>query len=224
MEIVPDVHMIEDITAHCYLIVDTDITLVDTGLPHKTKKILSYITDELHRKPSELKTILLTHCDIDHIGNAQELRAVTGAKIAAHPKDADIIAGKQVRVMPKGGMRLMFTLLRPFMRTKPFQVDQIVNNGDTIAGLQVLHVPGHTPGSIAFYDPKRSILFTGDTLGFTNGAVQGPSERVTMDIKQAYDSIEKYKSLDFSVMLSGHGEPIRSNAAQLVKEFLKEKH
>ena len=51
MEIVPGVHLIEGINAHCYLIDGPELVLIDTGMPRKTKKILRYITDTLHRYP-----------------------------------------------------------------------------------------------------------------------------------------------------------------------------
>jgi glyoxylase-like metal-dependent hydrolase (beta-lactamase superfamily II) len=220
MEIVPGIHWIEGITGHCYIVVDKELTLIDTGMPYKTKKILRYITDDLQRTPSELKTIVLTHCDIDHIGNALELRNLTGAKMAAHPQDAEVIAGKKIRMTPNGGMRILFKLLRLFMRVKPFQVDIMLKEGDSLSGLTVLHMPGHTQGSIALYDSKRKVLFIGYMLGCRNGVVQNPSKSVTMDMKQAYRSIEKLKDLDFTVMLSGHGEPLRSNASAKVTEFI----
>jgi glyoxylase-like metal-dependent hydrolase (beta-lactamase superfamily II) len=65
------------------------------------------------------------------------------------------------------------------------------------------------------------VLFIGDMLGCRDGVVQNPSKSVTMDMKQAYRSIEKLKDLDFTVMLSGHGEPLRSNASAKVTEFIK---
>ncbi len=222
MEIVPDIHWIEGITGHCYIVVDNELTLIDTGMPHKTKKILRYITNELQRTPSDLKTIILTHCDIDHIGNALELRNLTGAKIAAHPQDAEVIAGKKARITPRGGMRILFKLLGSFMRVNPFQVDILINDNDSISGFTVFHMPGHTQGSIALYDSKRKVLFIGDTLGCRDGIVQGPSKSVTMDMKQAYRSIEKLKGLDFNVLLSGHGEPLRSHASVKVTEFINQ--
>jgi glyoxylase-like metal-dependent hydrolase (beta-lactamase superfamily II) len=222
MEIVPGIHLIEGITAHCYIMVDKELTLIDTGMPHKTKKILRYITDELQRTPSDLKTILLTHCDMDHIGNARELQNITGAKIAAHPQDAEVIAGKKTRTTPKGRMKTLFKWLGSFMGLQPFQVDMKINEGDTISGLTVLHMPGHTMGSIALYDPKRKVLFIGDTLGCRDGVIQGPSKSVTMDMMQAYKSIEKLKDFDFTVMLSGHGEPLKSNASHKVTEFINQ--
>jgi len=220
MEIVPGIHLIDGISAHCYLIDDAELTLIDTGMPRKTKKILGYITETLHKKPSDLKTIFLTHCDIDHIGNARELRRITGANIAAHTQDAEIIAGKKTRQTPQRAMSILFRLLGLFLQVKPFLVDEIINNGDTIAGLTVLYIPGHTPGSIALYDSKRKVLFIGDTLGCTNGVVQGPPKSVTWDLEQAYRSVEKLRSLDFTVMLSGHGEPLTSDASAKVKQFI----
>jgi len=83
-------------------------------------------------------------------------------------------------------------------------------------------MPGHTEGSIALYDSKRKVLFIGDTLGCRDGTVQGPSKSVTMDMKQAYRSIEKLKGLDFTVLLSGHGEPLRSHASAKVTEFINQ--
>ncbi len=220
MEIVPGIHVIEGISAHCYLIDGPELMLIDTGMPRKTKKILRYITDVLHKNPSDLKTILLTHCDIDHIGNARELRSITGASIAAHPLDADIIAGKKPRQTPRRTMRMLFKVLGLFLQVRPFPVDEILDNGDTIAGLTVLHLPGHTPGSIALYDPKRKVLFIGDTLGCKDGVVQGPPKSVTWDIEKVYQSIQTLKTLDFKVMLSGHGEPLISDASTKVKQFL----
>ncbi len=221
MEIIPGIHLIENIYAHCYLIDGPELTLIDTGMPRKTKKILSYITDTLHKKPTDLKTIVLTHCDIDHIGNARELRAITGATIAAHPSDADIIVGKKPRQTPRATMQILFKLLGTFLQVKPFPVDEIVENGDTIGGLTVLHLPGHTPGSIALYDPKRKVLFIGDTLGCKNGIVQSPPKSVTWDMEQVYRSITTLQALDYTVMLSGHGEPLTTDASTKVNQFIE---
>lgn len=222
MEVVSGVHWIRG-TAHCYLVVDKEITLIDTGLPRRTKKIVHYITRALHRKPTDIKTIFLTHADFDHTGSAEELRTLTGARIAAHPYDAEIISGEKVRPMPKGGVGIFFKLLRPLIKTRPFQVDFLVNEGDKVAGFQVIHMPGHTPGSIALYDPRKKVLFAGDSLRFRDGRIQGPSEGMTMDLNKAYESIEKLMSFNFDILLSGHSKPVLSNASTKVQEFLSKR-
>lgn len=218
LEIAPGIHWIEGIIGNCYLLIDKDITLIDTGMPHNTKKILDYFSDELRRATSDLKTIVITHCHIDHIGNAQELRDLTGAKIAAHREDVGYISGEKALPMPEVS-RDDFKHAAASMKVQPFQVDIVLKDGDKVAGLTVHHVPGHTPGSIALYDDVRKALFSGDALGYKDGKVQGPPEQFTVDLKLAHKSIEKLKLLDFDIMLVGHGEPLRSDASAKVREF-----
>lgn len=219
MEILPGVHWIDGINGNCYLIDADELTLIDTGMPRKTKKILRYLTETLHTKPSKLKMIILTHGDIDHIGNASQLKEITGAKIAAHKVEAEYITGKKKRAMPKGGLAILFRLLSPLMRVKPFEIDVKLEDGDTIAEMKVIHTPGHTPGSIALYDARRKVLFTGDTLFYRDGKVKGPSEKFTMDMKSALLSIEKFRALDFDTILGGHGDPLKKGAAAMVRKF-----
>jgi glyoxylase-like metal-dependent hydrolase (beta-lactamase superfamily II) len=223
MEITSGVHWIEGISGNCYLFINEKLTLIDTGLPHKTKKILRYITQNLHREPSELTTIVLTHFHPDHTGNADLLRARTGAKIAAHQEDAAYIEGKKRRPVPAGGMGILYKAFSPLINVQPFTVDIVLKENDDIAGLTVIHTPGHTPGSISLYDAKRKVLFTGDTLRYINGVLEGPSERFSMDILCARNSIQKLKALEFDVMLGGHGTPLTKNASTMVREFIEKK-
>lgn len=219
MEVVPGIHWIEGVNGNCYLIVDKELTLIDTGLPRNTKKILRYITEEVHRQPSDLKTIVLTHFHIDHIGNAERLRVITGAKIAAHPEDVQYIEGRMAMPGPKGAIGILFKLMAPLMRVTKFKVDAFANEGGLIAGLEVVHVPGHTPGSIALRDQDKKVLFTGDALTYRSGKVTGPPSKFTMNPERARGSIERMKSLEFEVMLGGHGEPLLPNASARVREF-----
>jgi glyoxylase-like metal-dependent hydrolase (beta-lactamase superfamily II) len=219
MEVVSGIHWIQGINGNCYLIADSHLTLIDTGLPHKTIKILQYITHELHRQPSELTTIILTHSHYDHIGNAEQLRTITGAKIAAHPEDALYIEKKKQPPLPAGGMGIIFKLLSPMIKVQPFNVDISLKENEEIAGLTTVYSPGHTPGSICLYDSKRKVLFTGDTLRYNNGTVEGPSKRFSIDLVSAHSSIQKLKTLDFDIMLSGHGTPLTENASVKVREF-----
>jgi len=217
-EIVPGIHWIEGINCNVYILVDKELTLIDTGLPRKAKKILSYITDVLQRKPSDVKLIIITHAHLDHTGSLKPVRDATGAKVAAHPEDAEYIAGRKRMAPPKGGIRFVFKLMSPFMKVEPVEVDQKIVEGDVVAGLKVIHVPGHTPGSIALLDEKRKVLFSGDTIRFRDGKIEGPPEKFTPDPKTAAQSIERLKTLDFDIMLSGHGQPLRPEAGKKVRE------
>jgi len=220
MEIVSGIHNVDGVNGNCYLIsCGKDWALLDTGLPNNAKKILSYV-DGLKIKPSDIKTIIITHAHIDHIGNAATLKKITGAKIAVHQDDADFIAGRKKLVLPSSGIKLKFLLIRflsPFFKAAPVQPDILLNDKDEIAGLKVIHTPGHTPGSICLLDSKRKVLFVGDLIRFMDGEILGPP--ITMDVEQVQKSIGKIAGLAFEIMLSGHGQPLRPKAAEKVQEY-----
>ncbi len=210
MEIVESVHQVEGVNGNVYLLIDGGgLTLVDTGFPNSTKDILGYI-HKINQQPSNISRILLTHCHVDHVGSAQELKQLTKAKVGVHQEDADFVAGLKTLPRPKGASNTSFI---------PVQPDIVLKENDKVSNLTVVHTPGHTPGSIALYDPMRKILFVGDTLRFIKGEIIGPSEQFTSDMHQAMRSIEKISRLDFDVMLSGHGDPLKTNASDKVKEF-----
>jgi glyoxylase-like metal-dependent hydrolase (beta-lactamase superfamily II) len=90
----------------------------------------------------------------------------------------------------------------------PCPVDREVAAGDVLAfagGATVVHGPGHTPGSIALHLPGPRVLFTGDTVAGSGGAViLGP---FNLDRQQALTSFRRLIALDVDVALFGHGEP-----------------
>jgi len=218
-EIVPSIHWVQGVNANCYVLVGEELTLIDTGMAKKPQKIQAYITGELHRSLSDVKTIILTHAHSDHTGGARDLRRMTGAKVAIHAGDADYLSGTKKMPIPKGVVGVLFKTLGPLVTAERVKPDIILNDGDIISGLKVIHIPGHTPGSIALLDSARKVLFTGDTLRYRNGMVEGPVERFTPDMTMALKSVEKLKALEFDVMLCGHGTPLKGNAGEMVRKF-----
>jgi glyoxylase-like metal-dependent hydrolase (beta-lactamase superfamily II) len=97
--------------------------------------------------------------------------------------------------------------------------DIVLNENDKVGRLAVIHTPGHTTGSISLYEPESKVLFVGDAIRFTDKKLAGPPEQFTADMKKAVESIGKISGLDFDVMLSGHGEPLKPDASGKVKEF-----
>ena len=207
MEIMPGIHQIDGIIGNSYAINGKKIVLIDTGLPDNSRKIINYIRVTLKRNPNEVSTIILTHFHPDHTGNVYELKNLTGAQVAIHCDDAGYLSGKKEWPMD--------------LKIKTLTPDVLLKDGDKIAGLTCVHCPGHTPGSIALYDPNRKILFIGDTLRFTEGAIHGPPENFTMDMDMAKESIGKILALEFDAMLSGHGEPLVPGARASVGEFYR---
>lgn len=69
-----------------YLIRGKDVVMIDGGMPKKLK-VFKRVLTRLEIHPSEIKLIVLTHSHFDHSGSAQEIRELTGAKIAIHESE-----------------------------------------------------------------------------------------------------------------------------------------
>ena len=217
MEITPNVHLIPDITANPYLIIDPGgLTLIDAGLPGSQKKIFSYLAT-LGFTPTDLKRIVITHSDFDHIGGLAALRSASGARVCASEIEANAIAtGKPSRpIRPQNLLqKLVFGLLGAFARTAPLQVDEILRDGQVLpilGGLTVLDTPGHTPGHISLFAHAAGILFCGDSLVAGKGQLSPSRPDVTWDRIKADESVRKQAALGAQIVCSGHG-PVVTDA------------
>ena len=216
VEISPGVHQIDGVNANSDVVFESDgsLTLIDAGMSKDGKKILNYLQTNLSKKPSDVKTIVLTHCHIDHVRGAYELRKATGAKIAIHEEDSDYLSGKKKMASPKGADRYPVQILGPFFKFPSAEPDQRLKENDRVGDLTVVYTPGHTPGSISLYDQDKKLIFVGDTMRYINGKMEGPPKSFTPDMKEATKSVGKISNFDFEVMLSGHGQPLKSADAQ----------
>lgn len=222
-EILSRVQYIDRTNANSYLVEEGEgtFTLVDAGMQADGKRILDFISN-LKREPSAVKTIVVTHCHVDHVRGLAALKTATGAKVAVHEADADFVSGKVSYPSPGGAMGLAFRALSPVFKTTPVEPDLRLKEGDMVGRLAVLHTPGHTPGSIALYDKESKVLFVGDTARFLKGKLEGPPPQFTPRMDQAKASIERLAGLDFQVMLSGHGDPLKSvDAPKMLGELSK---
>ena len=79
-EIVKGVQYVDGSNANSYLVEESDgtLTLIDAGMQADGKKILEFITSKASRTPSEVKTIIVTHCHVDHTRGLAAIKAVTG--------------------------------------------------------------------------------------------------------------------------------------------------
>jgi glyoxylase-like metal-dependent hydrolase (beta-lactamase superfamily II) len=187
--------------ANVYLVVTQDgLLLVDTGMPGNARRILRFI-EGLGRQPRDLRDIVLTHCDIDHVGSVAELKRRTGARVAIHELDVAVLSGEQ---RPQKGGLAMVALYR-LLRFRPIAPDLRLRDGDTIGGLQVMHVAGHTAGSIALLR-NDGVVFSGDALlSDTHGNVLPPDPRLALDPAQALLSAEMIRARRARLLLAGHG-------------------
>jgi glyoxylase-like metal-dependent hydrolase (beta-lactamase superfamily II) len=109
-----------------------------------------------------LKYIIDTHGHFDHVDANLPLKEATGAQIAIHKADAQMLSRPSEEAMFFTGNRL---------RTS--QADILLQEGDVISfggiRLQVLHTPGHTPGGISLVMEGQPYVYVGDLL--FNGSI-----------------------------------------------------
>ncbi len=221
MEVTPKVHLIPDVIANPYLIVDPDgLTLIDTGLPGSDKKILRYLSERGY-PPKDLVRIILTHSDVDHVGGLAALKRATGARTYASAIEAEAIArGTPSRAIrpPAFGRRLIMSVVRRFFRPMPVRIDEILAEGQVLpvlGGLQVLATPGHTPGHISLYSPSTGALFVGDSIVSRGTELVGSLPANTWDSQKAAESVRRQATLAPRVVCSGHGAVVTDAAGKM---------
>ena len=221
MELVPAVHLIPSSIVNCYLISEADdLTLIDTGLVGNAKSILMYIAG-LNKQPSDLKRILITHSDGDHVGSLATLKEATRAQVFAHPIEAQAIAaGTASRALKTTSLpaRLFRLMTASLFKAKPVQVDQLINDGDVLpilGGLRVVATIGHTPGHVSFYAPSLKILFAGDSMVSEKSGLRVSRGMNTWDEAKAQDAVKIQAALGAEVVCVGHGPVVRGTPVNL---------
>ncbi len=191
---------------------DAGLVVFDAGLPRSQNAILDLVR-RLGCAPQDVKHILITHGDIDHIGGLKGLHAATGAPITASAASREYI--EQPRNPPHVPlpMTLLAGLLAHTIRgTAP--VAKEVRDGDVLdlaGGLRVIATPGHTPDHVSyFWEPER-VLIAGDALNTLGKGLRPTQPRITWDTAAAYRSIERVLALDPAVICCGHGPVWRAS-------------
>lgn len=173
-----------------------EAVVVDPGMMREAEREM--VTKFIEGQKLNVIHILLTHLHIDHITSARWLADKTGADVCACALDAQL-----GRELPDQVAQFHLKI-----ESEPLDIDHILSDGDVLPlgeeSIQVLHVPGHSPGGLAFYLPQSGLLISGDTI--FNGSV-GRTDLWGGDMAQLINSIrEKILPLpDETVIASGHG-------------------
>jgi glyoxylase-like metal-dependent hydrolase (beta-lactamase superfamily II) len=179
---------------NCYIVADKDAgdgMVIDPG--GDADRILA-AADQLD---VGVKLVLNTHGHFDHIMANEALIQATGAELAIHGDDADMLTN------PLKSFSLFMAKLRP----SPAATLLLIEGMQLSVGkesLTVLHTPGHSPGSISLWCEAESVVFTGDALfhmGIGRTDFPGGSYQTLLDSVR-----EKLFVLpDDTVVYSGHG-------------------
>jgi glyoxylase-like metal-dependent hydrolase (beta-lactamase superfamily II) len=216
-----------------YLVGDDDgVTVVDTGLPGYLPQ-LDVGLATLGRTRDDLRAILLTHGDADHIGVAGKLQKEGDpTPIYLHPADRGLVQGEKKDVEEN----LVLTLLKPnfmsmeahFLRNGFFGIEKIERTVDLSEGQvldvpgrpTVIHVPGHTEGHVAFHFAGHGALFAGDSFCTWHviSGERGPQPNAfNISTERAVESLRRYEEIEADLVLVGHGEPWTDGPAWAVE-------
>ena len=209
-QIAAGVHAIQLLRVKAHAILEgDDVSLVDTGYAGSLPRIERSLAD-LGRTVSKVRRVICTHGHPDHAGGARAL-ADLGVEIYIHPTDAtnlEIGLGEAVRRPSRGRF---FAAITP--RLPAFTP---IADGDVLpvlGGLEVIHTPGHTPGSVCLYARQLGLLFVGDVLQRRFGRVSSASGLYSDDPATARASLKRLAELDVKTIVFSHYPPLEDNAA-----------
>jgi glyoxylase-like metal-dependent hydrolase (beta-lactamase superfamily II) len=233
MKLAPALHRVGSDLVNSYLVEeDGKLTLIDAGVSGQWSDLLAELA-AMGRAIGDIRGVVLTHGDTDHVGFAERLRRDHGIPVHVHEADAALARGETKKSVPMGATKVG-PLLRFFwyagrrggLRTTPIAEVATFADGQTLdlpGRPRIIHIPGHTPGSVAVHVPSVDALFVGDALttGHVLTGATGPQPApFTMDPTAALASLAKLDATAATWVLPGHGAPWShgiTEAVQLVR-------
>jgi len=237
MELYPRVYQVQSLfrgrNLFQYLFVGDNTVLVDTGIAETPEKVIFPYMDSLQLKPGRLTLVVTTHADLDHQGGNDAIKCVSpGVWLSCGAGDRALVED------PRALFDIRYNGLRAEHDVgfgpdpgpdagKGRKMDVCFSGGETIRlsdgwHLEVLHVPGHSHGHLALYDPLHQAAFVGDAIHGRGcpKATGGMAIPVTYYYVDIYLSTLRYfEHLPIEVLYSGHwptmhGEEIRDFIAE----------
>lgn len=221
-------------TIHPVLLWDQDgATLVDAGYPGIFPQFRQAVEQRI-QSLKHLKRIILTHQDWDHTGTIPDfLHALEGqVQIFAHTREKPYLEGTvphykltpaqiaaRIQSLPESLREKANAMLNNLPK---FQVTHALEDGEVLpfhGGIEVIHVPGHTPGNMCLYVKSRRLLIAGDQLRVDGGMLVGPAPEYTPDMETAQQSLKKLLNYDIHSVICYHGGAYSSNAAVKIAEI-----
>lgn len=235
------VHTITDrfSMANTYLINDERMIIVDPGSVLNVRLAVNYLQHFLHRRPSEIDLIVLTHLHPDHTAGVEQLRQICHAPVAASSVARHLVQAwrgsgiESMRQEGKGPSAGMANLIEQALAQRPLpgtlhhldlfsphyerQVQMVDLWLEDVGGLpqhpdwRVIASPGHTPESLCLYNPFSYELLCGDTaVTLDGGAIL---VRGGTNRPQLEETLNTLRALKVYYLYPGHGRPILGRRA-----------
>src|ERR687890_2072000 len=209
------------------LIVDeyNDNTLVDAGLPDQMETISAALV-EAGIGVGDLRRIIFTHQDLDHVGSGAALVRQSGARVLAHSADVPYIEGSQRPLKASPEMLEQRPQMREVLeRLEPVGIDEHLEDGallDLAGGTRVIFTPGHTPGHLSLYLERSKVLIAGDALRAERGSLNGPNPSMTLEMRPAMQSIRRLADLEIDTIVCYHGGVVGEDPNGQLRRVIQE--
>lgn len=228
MKLAPHLHRLgNDIVASYLIDLPEGITLVDAGLPGHWNDLQRELA-ELGRPMSDIRGLVLTHGDGDHIGFAERLRQEAGVPVFVHQADAHRVRTGEKPKTAMGPARLgptlgffAYSIRKNGLRTR-YVTDVVeIADGDVLdlpGAPVIVGMPGHSPGSVAIHIPAADAVFVGDALTTRHvltGRAGAQPAPFTDEPAAARSSLDRLARVSASWVLPGHGAPWHGSPADI---------
>nr|MDO8081169.1 MBL fold metallo-hydrolase [Candidatus Freyarchaeota archaeon] len=208
-----------------YVVKGEKIFLVDSGTSQTTEKVLKTL-EEFKINPKTINTMIITHEHYDHgAGAAVLLKKMPTTMVLASEKTAEILRDPSMfEETSKKYYGEAAGLVSPY---PPVKNVEVIEEGDSIdlggeITLEVVALPGHTPGSIGLFESKTKTFFAGDAVCNYNQQYEfymPPSFPELFDYETYLKSLDKILSYDLKYLCMGHfGTQKQPKAKQVVKK------
>jgi len=189
---------------YAYLIYGEEIALIDSGVASSERIIFDHLRGA-GRSPEEISRLILTHAHPDHMGAARAVKEASGCSVACHPADKGWIEDicQQLADRPVPGFEDLVA--------GSVGVDEELVDGDRIdlgggRDLEVIHTPGHSPGSISLWMAEGGVLFSADAIPLPGGMP------IYDDLLSSVQSVRRLRGIEgVRLLLSAWDDP-RSGA------------
>ena len=230
MKLAANLYRIGNDIVAAYLVDTPDgITLIDAGLPGHWRDLHKALT-EIGKTPSDIRGLVLTHGDSDHIGFAERLRRDFDVPVFVHTADAHRTRTGEKPKVATPPMRFgsaigffAYALRKNGLRTKYVREVIEVDDGDVLdlpGAPEIIGMPGHSPGSVAVHVPVVDAVFVGDALTTRHvltGAAGPQPAPFTDDPVLALESLDRLRDVQASWVLPGHGTPWHGSPADAAR-------
>lgn len=229
MQIAPHLHRIgNDIVAAYLVVTPQGVTIIDAGLPGHWRDLTAELAT-IGRSLGDVKGVVLTHGDSDHLGFAERLRKENDVPMFVHAADAARAKGGPKPKTAAGpftlGPALSFigyAMRKGGLRTRYLTDVVEVHDGETLdlpGSPRIIGMPGHSEGSIAIHVPSVDAVFVGDALTTRHvltGKTGPQPAPFTDEPERSVASLAALLPTKATWVLPGHGAPWKGGVAAAV--------